>query len=110
MNRKEYLEFHKKATDKMFEITSKKNHDYTGGSDDPFFNFSRVEALGIASTEQGFLTRMTDKVSRLITFSQKGFLKVSDESAEDTLFDLANYCLLMAAYIKSKRDKLKERE
>jgi hypothetical protein len=32
-------------------------------------------------------------------------LAVKDESAEDTLLDLANYCLLMAAYLREKRDK-----
>jgi len=105
MDNAEYLKFHRAACDKMVEITKKKNHDYAGGSGDAFFNFTKVESMGIATTEQGFLTRMFDKFSRITTFVNKGILSVSDESVEDTLFDLANYCILMAGYIRSKREK-----
>lgn len=105
MTREEYLKYHRECCDKMVEITARKNADYTSGSDDPFFNFTRVEALGICETEQGFLTRMTDKVARIITFAKKGVLQVKDETVEDTLLDLANYCVLMAGYIRSKRQK-----
>lgn len=107
MNKKEYMAYHLACCTKMHEITKKKNNDYTGSTDDPFFNFTRIESVGIASTEQGFLTRMMDKVSRLITFSQKGVLLVEDESIEDTLLDLSNYCILMAGYIKSKKASAK---
>lgn len=106
MNRAEYLAFHRQCCDRMITITKAKNNDYTGGSDDPFSNFSGVERAGIASTEQGFLTRMHDKMARIITFVQKGVLLVKDESVEDTLLDLANYCILMAGYIRSKRQRL----
>jgi hypothetical protein len=47
---------------------------------------------------------MSDKFARITTFVNKGVLKVKDESVEDTLLDLANYCILMAGYIKSKRE------
>lgn len=104
-SKEQYAQYHKEVCDKMHQITLVKNADYTGGSNDPFFNFTRVEALGIASAEVGFLTRMSDKMSRITTFVNKGSLKVKDESAEDTLLDLANYCILMAAYLKSKRDE-----
>lgn len=103
MTKKEYLEFHKLCTEKMIAITTAKNADYTGTGDDPFANFTRVEAMGIATTEQGFLTRMLDKVSRITSYVQKGELQVKDESVEDTLLDLANYSLLFAAYIRSKK-------
>lgn len=103
MTKQEYMDFHKKCCDLMVEVTKKKNADYTGTGDDPFANFTRVEALGICTTEQGFLTRMTDKLSRITSFSQKGFLLVEDESVNDTLIDLANYCLLMAGFLQSKR-------
>lgn len=103
MNRKEYLEYHKAVTEKMFTITKAKNSDYCGITDDPFANFSRVEAVGITTTERGFLVRMMDKMSRLNSFVQKGVLEVKDESVEDTLFDLANYSILLAAYIHGKK-------
>lgn len=103
MNKQEYFQFFDECCEKMKATTRAKNADYTGQGEDPFANFSRVEALGICSTEQGFLTRMTDKMSRLASFSQKGFLEVKDESVEDTLLDLATYSLLFAGYLRSKR-------
>lgn len=105
MTKEDYLEYHNQACEKMKIITKAKNADYTGTDVSPFANFSRVEAVGICSTEQGFLTRMMDKLCRINSFAQKGFLEVKDESVEDTLLDLANYSILMAAYIKSKRNK-----
>jgi hypothetical protein len=86
----------------MVSITRSKNHDY-GGDSDPFSNFTCVERLGICSTEQGFLTRMMDKMARITTFTRQGKLLVKDESVEDTLLDLANYCILMAGYLKSRK-------
>jgi hypothetical protein len=104
MTRDEFLKFQKETFDKLLAITKKKNADYAGKGGDAFNNFTRVEALGIATTEQGFVTRMTDKLSRIISFMQNGELQVKDESVEDTLLDLANYCVLMAGYLKSKKD------
>lgn len=107
MTREEYLSFHRECCDRMVAITAAKNADYTSGSEDPFFNFTRVEAMNIAETERGFLTRMMDKVSRIVTFVNKGVLQVKDESIEDTLLDLANYCILFAGYIRSKKQRAK---
>lgn len=103
MTKEEYLNFHKTCLNKMAEITKAKNADYTGNSGDPFANFTRVEAVGICSTEQGFLTRMMDKMARINSFVQNNNLQVKDESVEDTLLDLANYSLLMLGYIRSKK-------
>lgn len=106
MGTKEYLEFHKAICEKMMEVTAAKSHDYAGFSDnDPFANFKVVKNCGIASVEQGFLTRMMDKVSRVNSFIKQGVLNVKDEKIEDTLIDLANYSILMAGYIKSKREE-----
>lgn len=103
MNKEEYIEFHKAVTQTMTDITIRKNHDYTGAADDPFANFRICESTGICSAEQGFLVRMSDKMSRINSFVQQGTLLVKDESVTDTLFDLANYCILMAGYIESKK-------
>lgn len=106
MNREEYFKFHEEMTRKMNDITRAKNTDYTGAvGDDPFSNFNRVGSLGVCSTEQGFMVRMLDKYMRINSFVQKGFLNVKDESVEDTLLDLANYCILFAGYLESKRTK-----
>lgn len=104
MTRKELIENHKAWCDEMHETLIRKNADYAGDSVNPFANFTRVEALGICSPEQGFLTRMSDKFSRITTFATVGVLRVKDESVTDTLKDLAVYAFLMAMYIKSKRD------
>jgi hypothetical protein len=101
MTRAEYLEEFKKLTDKMYDTTYRKNSDYTNG-EDPFKNFKMVETLGVATTEQGFVTRMTDKMMRLATFAAGGKLMVADEKIEDTLLDLSVYSLLFICYLRSK--------
>jgi len=83
----------------------KKNQDYAGSNGrSPFANFERVEAMGITTVERGFLVRMTDKMSRLSSFMESGEFKVKDESFEDTLVDLINYSVLLAAYRSAKRE------
>jgi hypothetical protein len=103
MTKSEYMAYHEMACKRMMAITRAKNADYTGRSDDPFANFTRVEALGITDTARGFLVRLTDKLARITSFVQKGVLEVKDESIEDTLLDAANYCILMSGYIKSQK-------
>src|SRR5690348_14250518 len=99
MDKNEYFEFSQNFFNDCLEISKKKNADYTGGSTDPFANFT---AVGEDWTEIGFFTRMTDKMSRLKSFIKSGELQVKDESITDTLRDLANYSSLLAGYIKSK--------
>lgn len=103
--KEQYLEFHRKFCDEMIAVTIKKNADYTGKSDDPFANFSNVKSCGGATPEQGFLIRMNDKSMRISSFVEKGELLVKDETVKDTLLDLANYCILMAGYLRSKKQK-----
>lgn len=105
MNKEELLKFFDDTVAKMRATLEAKNADYAGASveQDAFHNFTRVEALGIASTEQGMLTRMTDKICRLASFVKKGTLQVKDESATDTVLDLAVYSILFAGYMTSKR-------
>jgi hypothetical protein len=88
---------------KMMEITKRKNADYSGSGVDPFANFRQVGSLVQKPDviEIGFITRMSDKMSRIGSFISNGTLQVKDESVEDTLLDLANYCLLFAGYLKS---------
>jgi len=92
-------------TAQMLATAKRKNADYAGATTDPFGNFRHVEDLGIATTAQGFLTRMTDKLCRVATFAKKGALQVTDETVEDTLLDLANYSLLLAAWFAHQRTK-----
>jgi hypothetical protein len=103
MNKQELFIFAEDFFTECLAISQKKNADYTGGSNQTFANFTSVEVLGI-KTEQGFLTRMMDKMSRISSFVKNGTLQVNDESVTDTLRDLANYSCLLAAYIQSKKE------
>ena len=105
MNQSEYLDFHSQFCDKMKEITRLKNSDYCGDTDNPFANLELVEKIGACSTEVGVVTRISDKLSRLLSFLKTGFLVVKDEKIEDTLLDMANYIVLLAAVISKKRKK-----
>jgi len=102
MTRKQFTVAHKAFCEELIAITAKKNHDYTGASPDPFANFKNVQALGICTVEQGFMARITDKISRLAGFLKNGEFKVKGESFIDTAQDLSNYVALLAVYHMSK--------
>jgi hypothetical protein len=103
MNRNELFAHHKETCDFALELMKKKNHDYAGNSGEkPFANFERCEAMGICATEAGFLVRITDKLSRLSTFTESGKLAVDNEGYNDAIVDIINYCVLFSAYVKSK--------
>jgi hypothetical protein len=96
----------------MCEITEKKNLDYSGTSGNAFNNFRHIaNFVHLPTTDLvavGFLTRMSDKFSRVGSFISRGELLVKDESVEDTLLDLANYAALFSGYLKECQDKLRE--
>jgi hypothetical protein len=105
MNRDELLKRHETLCTQGRELMNLKNRDYAGnGGQEPFANFTRCEAMGICSTEQGFLVRLTDKMSRLSSFVESGKLHVSDESFEDTCVDIINYMVLFHSYVSEKDD------
>jgi hypothetical protein len=105
MTKTDYILLHESLCERMVKITRAKNADYSGAGDDPFANFRQIGHLLQTpnAVEQGFLTRMSDKMARIASFIAKGQLQVKDESVEDTLLDLANYCLLMIGFIKDKQ-------
>ena len=105
LNRAQLIDLHGELTETAKMLMSRKNHDYSGGkeSSDCFLNFTRVEKLGITDTETGFLVRMTDKMSRLITFVQNGRFEVEDEGLKDTVIDLINYSILLYAYLSKEK-------
>ncbi len=109
MTKAEYIEFHKKFCEEMVNVTRKKNADYTGSGDDPFANFKQIGHIITApnAIEIGFLTRISDKLSRLASFVEKGSYQVSDESFQDTCLDAANYFALLAGYSLSKPKEIK---
>jgi hypothetical protein len=105
MTKEELFEVHMKMCNEALDLMKKKNADYAGsGGNNPFANFTRVENMGICRTEQGFLVRLTDKMSRLSSFAQCGKLEVSDESFKDTCIDIINYVVLLQAYVSEKKN------
>lgn len=106
MNRDELLKHHQWLCNEALDLMRRKNHDYAGDSGEtPFANFERTEAMGVCSTEQGFLVRLVDKVSRLSTFATAGKLVVENEGYRDALVDIINYCVLFSGYIESKNEE-----
>ena len=63
----------------------RKNSDYGNSVGDTYEKFGDVS----------FLTRITDKYNRILSLVDKGEAgQIKDEALEDTILDLANYCLL----------------
>ena len=115
MTKAEYAKFHRAFCVKMISVTQQKNADYSGAGDDPFRNFRQVGNLfgdtgKIDMVKAGFLTRMSDKMSRIASYISKGSYEVADESFYDTLHDLANYCALLAGYHESQKTDMTHRE
>jgi hypothetical protein len=86
-------------------IMEQKNHDYRGGSGDPYQNFRGATNLRIHPVV-GILLRLQDKMMRIQTFVEKGELKVKGESIEDALCDIINYTALMRGMIHEENDKV----
>lgn len=69
----------------MSKTYEAKNADYGDSVGDTYNKFGDVS----------FLTRITDKYNRILSLSDKGECgEVTDEKLDDTILDLANYCVL----------------
>ena len=78
------IELHKTLCDQLNDIYSRKNADY-GDS------FAKVRK----EVPNAILVRLMDKMERIKTLLLNGErLQVADEKVDDTLLDLANYCLM----------------
>ncbi len=103
MTTPELLQFHESFCGEARALMQKKNHDYAGADGDtPFANFEASEKLRVCSTEAGMLVRMLDKFMRLSTFLNAGKLMVAGEGAHDSLQDIVNYSILLAARLEEK--------
>jgi len=104
MTREELLKHHEVLCKQARDLMDMKNRDYAGNDGkEPFANFTRVEAMGICSTEQGFMVRLTDKMSRLSSILASGKTSVTNETFEDTMVDVINYIVLLSAYRQEKQ-------
>ena len=71
-------------------LHDRKQADY-GGQTDPFANVRASEHWGVPAWVGCFI-RLNDKVKRLQKFAQVG--KLANESAEDSMYDIAVYSLI----------------
>lgn len=80
-------------------LMKKKNNDYADIKD-PFLNFRQCEEAELCSVLTGMLVRLGDKVSRFDNlYNKKKKQMVKDESIEDTLIDIINYCVIIRSYL-----------
>lgn len=69
---------------KLNAVYKAKNHDYGDSFGDTY------KKLGIISA----VTRLSDKMNRLMSLAVKHDTQVKDEKIEDTLLDMANYAIM----------------
>ena len=90
---------HKDFCDTLNIIYRQKNHDY-GDS------FAKVRSV----VPNSILVRLMDKLERLKTLLGKGEqAQVTDESIDDTLMDMANYCIMELVERRLERYELNEK-
>ena len=78
------------------QLYASKNADYGDSFGETY------QKLGIISA----LTRISDKYNRLISLSTKPEeeRKVKDESIQDTLLDLSNYCIMTVIEMEAEKE------
>lgn len=96
-NQTDTISLHKQICSQMTETYIKKNNDYGNA----FANLRN-------EIPNAILVRLYDKYSRLKTLMSGEKQMVNDESIDDTLLDLANYCILELIERKLERDKADE--
>lgn len=103
MKRKEFLKHLEDNQANDLKILEKKNQDYSHG-EDPFQNFRMVEQLGLITTEEGIMTRMSDKMQRTANLLQRETRAVKDEDIKDALSDLRNYANILEVYLTHEKE------
>lgn len=93
-NQVDTVTLHKQICEQMTSTYIRKNNDYGNA----FANLRN-------EIPNAILVRLYDKYSRLKTLMSGEKQMVNDESIDDTLLDLANYCILELIERKLERDK-----
>ena len=92
------IKIHEQLCKEMHELYERKNADYG----DSFAQLRKRYPNFVCM-------RLFDKLNRLDTVIQPEYaLKVSDETLEDTLMDIANYAIMELTERRSAREELKE--
>lgn len=91
------LQQHSKICDELHNTYTKKNKDYG----DSFGKTYRQ--LGIISAA----TRVSDKFNRFVNLAiNSQSAEVKDETIEDTLLDMANYCIMTVIELRNSKINL----
>ena len=96
----EWLDLHKRLCDEARALSEKKGHDYSGTAD-TLANLKTCEAIGLCRAEIGILVRLTDKFKRLAVLIGSGEAP-QNEPIHDTILDVLNYTLLLAAVLEEQ--------
>lgn len=86
------------------DLHDKKQKDY-GRNDDPFANVRASSEWGVQPWI-GAMIRATDKVRRLQSFAEAGVLY--NESAEDSLRDIAVYSVIALVLMEQEYNKVED--
>lgn len=93
------VSLHKDICESLTDIYKRKNHDY-GDS------FAKVREV----VHNSVLVRLMDKLERLKTLMGKGEpAQVMDESVDDTLMDMANYCIMELIERQIERQEINDK-
>lgn len=95
MPEQQFAEF-KKITEEMYDLHVRKNNDYSSEGID------NISSLG----ERGVFVRLWDKMCRMkaLLWDRKD-QKVNDESLDDTITDMAVYCIILLILRRDKWGK-----
>jgi len=93
------IQFADRLFSECLDTMRAKMHDYAS-ADNANTNLSACEALGIATTSQGILTRMLDKISRASQVIHHG--AAVPETVRETLKDLINYSVILAQQVEGE--------
>lgn len=84
------MDLHAKLCEQIHETCVAKNKDYGSSAHDSYEQFGMIS----------YIIRLNDKLNRLKSLTKGEKQLVNDESIEDTLLDMANYCLLAITDLK----------
>jgi hypothetical protein len=107
MNRRELLKYQARLCDEANALMSRKNQDYATGNNeqaDVFANFRMSQEKTGVPVSTGMLVRLSDKLSRLGQIIRPGYRsKVENETLRDTVLDIINYAVLVAAFEQERQ-------
>lgn len=88
------LNEYQQIINKLYKTYVDKNHDYGNSFDDTCDEFGLIAPV----------IRMNDKIKRCKSILKNNNFKVN-ESLEDTISDLANYCIMTLMWMKKNSKK-----